>query len=386
MNRLHQYQRLDNNSMKILFIGKRHYTNRDALSERYGRIYQLPLHWSRQGLNVSLWLIDYHTHTGEVTSDDRLRVESTPIVSVNFLRRLANELLFTQSRHDLVVASGDCYIGLMARRIARRQRAHFVFDIYDKYDEFSGYRKTPWFDPFSTLIKSADARLFASSALMTALQRAPEDCLVPNGIDTTRFKPAGMETSRAAMDLPQGTLLVGYFGSMEPDRGVADLIDAVTLLRERGMAVHILLGGKALSDHSINREGVIYLGNVPYEKMPTALSACDLLAIPYRRSAFMDAGASNKIAEAIACRRPVVATRTPNLVDNFPEQALQLESVLAEPGNVESLAMSIVRQAEQRILVDMPPGMSWPEISTMALDRLATLDTSCTRQPDSRMS
>jgi len=45
----------------VLFIGKRFYTNRDALTERYGRIYQLPHLWAEDGVSTRLWLVDYKT-------------------------------------------------------------------------------------------------------------------------------------------------------------------------------------------------------------------------------------------------------------------------------------------------------------------------------------
>lgn len=38
--------------MNLLFIGKRHYTNRDALAERYGRIYQFPCSGLSSGQRV----------------------------------------------------------------------------------------------------------------------------------------------------------------------------------------------------------------------------------------------------------------------------------------------------------------------------------------------
>ena len=31
----------------ILFLGKRFYTNKDALQERFGRIFHLPMEWAR---------------------------------------------------------------------------------------------------------------------------------------------------------------------------------------------------------------------------------------------------------------------------------------------------------------------------------------------------
>lgn len=360
--------------MNILFIGKRFYTNRDALMERYGRIHQLPWHWSQEGHAATLWLVDYHTTDSVQCSDGSLQIISTPVRNLALFRHWISGAYRPKQPVNWVVASGDCYIGWLGLRVAQRLGARFAFDVYDKYDEFGGYIRPLGFDLFGHLLVHADVRLFASRGLMQNMQRTSVDCLVPNGLDAGRFQPLDMAASRTAMALPHDVLLVGYFGGMEPDRGVADLIDAVVLLRERGMAVELVLGGVAPPGLEVSRLGVRYLGNVPYEKMPMILAACDLLAIPYRRSAFMDAGASNKIAEAIACKRPIVATRTPNLLANFPHQAQQLTPLLATPGDVHSLARSIQLQSEERLLVEMPAGITWPQIARDLSQRLAQFD------------
>lgn len=369
--------------MSVLFIGKRFYTNRDALLEKYGRIYQLPWHWAQAGIPTKLWLVDYHTHVTAQKRDSALNIISTPVRTLALFKHWWSGEAAHGGETDIVIASGDCYIGWMGWRIARRLQARFVFDVYDKYDEFVGYHTPPGFNLFAHLLKNADIGLFASRALMDELKRSPTDCLVPNGLDAERFRPRDMQASRNAVGLPGNGLLVGYFGGMEPDRGVADLILAILSLREQGMDVQLVLGGKEASELDVRQPGILYLGNIPYDRMPYALAACDLLAVPYRRSPFMDAGSSNKIAEAIACGRPLVATRTPNLMSNFPAQAEQLGTLLAEPGAPGSLARSIRLQSEQRVLVNLPAGMEWQDIARDLAKHLALANNTKIEQGNS---
>jgi glycosyltransferase involved in cell wall biosynthesis len=353
--------------LSILFIGKRFYTNRDTLRERFGRIYQLPWHWAEAGISTRLWLIDYHTREIAAFKDRSLDVVSTPAFGVTSVRHLAIEAFGRTGltrRPELVVASGDCYIGLMAYHLAKKIGAHFVFDVYDKYDEFSGYRRFPWFDPFTFLLRHSDFRLFASQALMESAGYRPEhDFIVPNGVDTERFQPMDMRLSRRECGLPEESIFIGYFGSMEPERGIDDLISAVQHLRTEGLSIELLLGGKPRENMDLQQSGIRYVGNVPFDRMPAMLASCDLLSVPYRRSAVMDAGASNKIAEAMACRRPLVATRTPNLLANFPIQATLLNDLLAKPGDVSDIACVIRRQLAQRVIVDASHDMDWPTIA-----------------------
>lgn len=360
--------------MSILFIGKRFYTNRDAWRERYGRIYQLPWHWARFETPTRLWLIDYHTHENVAKDDGVLPVVSTPAISLSCARRAVREMLppAIAGTPRVVVASGDCYIGLFAYIVARCTGARFVFDVYDKYDEFAGYRRLPGFDPFGFLLRKADLRFFASRALMESLAAgdAP-DVIVPNGIDDQRFVPLDKMHSRHELGLPADVTYVGYFGGMDVARGIDDLIAAVAILRRDGRQIQVLLGGKSRPDLDLGQPEVRYLGDLPFDRMPTALASCDVLALPYRHSALLDMASSCKIAEYIASERPIVATRTPNFLSNFPRQSAELDDRLATPGDVAGIAASIEKQLASPRLVHMPAGMSWREIASETATRMS---------------
>lgn len=369
-------QQLSGDALNVLFIGKRFYTNRDALLDRFGRIYQLPMHWARKGANVNLWLVDYHgSEFSEAIDDHAMQVVATPVRRIAFARQLVRAFRTrTGDCPDIVVASGDCYVGLLGYLLARRHGARFVFDVYDKYDEFGAYVRLPGFDLFRFLLGKADACLFASHALMRRLAGEVKSALlVPNGIDTDRFRSQDQAPSRDALGLPRDATLVGYFGSMEPDRGINDLLDAVRLLRQEGMPVELLMAGRVHPSVDLSQPGVRYLGNLPYARIAQVIACCDVLALPYRRSPFMDVATSCKIAEYMASKRPIAATRTPLLLENFPAQALALDDLLAEPENPGSLAQSIRAQLTQRRLVDAPEGWSWQAIAADVGKLLAKL-------------
>lgn len=353
--------------MSILFIGKRFYTNRDAYSEKFGRIYQLPYYWSKN-TQTMLWLIDYHSPEKIQDIDHELKISSTPILSISFIITLL-KIIFIHRPHT-IVASGDCYIGLLSFILSKLCLSKFVFDIYDKYDEFDGYRNLGFKSLFNFLLKHANSTLFASQALITAYN-IPSSFLVINGIDTSQFRPLEKNYARKKFNLKERSILIGYFGSMEPDRGIEDLIQAVQLLNKEKLKISVILGGNPPKHFSLEQENVHYLGNIPFKDVPYALAACDILAIPYRRSPFMDAGASNKIAEAIACLRPIVATKSPNFIANFPEQAKQLKPYLAEPGNAQSLAQAIKLQLHDLKVVSQSDHIFWPHIAQNTLNHIS---------------
>jgi glycosyltransferase involved in cell wall biosynthesis len=351
--------------MRISFVGKRHYTNQDALSEGFGRIVQLPLAWSRTGHAVQLSLVDYHSHRPETAVFGDLPVNSFPLWSPASTLRLT--MAVQAFRPDVIVASGDCFIGLFALQLARRTGARFVFDVYDDYRTFGAYRAFLGWDALGFLCRSADAVSYASSVMAGSHGFESVAVLVPNGVDARFFRPIPRHAARAELGLAPEGVLIGYFGSMTPEHGVPVLIRAFTKLRERRPDARLLLCGRIEESVCIDVEGVVYRGLVEHRFIPWYMNACDVLTLPYLRGRFLDHASSCKIAEYLFCRRPIVATDTPNFVENFPSQARALGTLLVTPGDPEALAGAIGRQLEDPLVVEPPGDMTWTAIAERAL-------------------
>lgn len=315
--------------MAILFIGKRFYTNRDAYVEKYGRIYQLPYYWSKE-TSTSLWLIDYHTKEKIKDQHDNLNILSTPLFSAAFIFTIIKTMLV--QRPKTIVSSGDCYIGLLSYLIAKLCGAKFVFDIYDKYDTFDGYRNLGFKNLFHFLMKHADICLFASKKLKNDSEHiCKKTLLTPNGVDTNHFYPRDKNQSREFFNLDTDKIYIGYFGSMEIERGIDDLISAVKLLHEENSKICILLGGKKRDDLNLEYEFIHYLGNVPFKNVPIAMACCDVLTLPYRNSEFLDNASSCKIGEYSCMHIPIISTSSNSVKElTSTNQQLHLNNNIAE--------------------------------------------------------
>jgi glycosyltransferase involved in cell wall biosynthesis len=343
--------------MTILFVGKRFYTNRDAYRERFGRIYQLPYYWSKE-TKTHLWLVDYHSKEKIKDQHDSLKITSTPIFSLIFFLNVMNTLFV--NRPKIIVASGDCYIGLLSFILAKMCRAKFVFDVYDKYDSFTGYRNLCFKNLFHFLMKHADICLFASKKLKIDSENLCKSTLLtPNGVDTNLFYPRDKNQSREFFNLDMDKIYIGYFGSMEIERGIDDLISAVKLLHEENSKICILLGGKKRDDLNLEYEFIHYLGNVPFKNVPIAMACCDVLTLPYRNSEFLDNASSCKIGEYLSLQIPICATKTPNLCQNHETKQ---NIILAEQSNTRSLFSSIKNSLTITVKSNNNP-MNWKQIS-----------------------
>lgn len=351
--------------MSLLFIGKRFYTNRDAYTEKFGRIYQLPYYWSKEAL-TSLWLIDYYSKEKIHDKHESLNILSTPIFSLIFIFNILKIVLI--QRPKTIVASGDCYIGLFSFLIAKLCGAKFVFDIYDKYDAFSGYRNLGFKNLFHFLMMHADICLFASKKFKNDSEYiCKKTQLAPNGVDTNHFYPRDKNQSREYFNLDQNKVYIGYFGSMEIERGIDDLITAIKLLHEENNNICILLGGKKREDLNLDYEFIHYLGNVPFKDVPIAMACCDVLTLPYRNSEFLDNAASCKISEYISMKIPIFATPTIGIVNNFEIGSITYISFNDQIKEIQTKIESILNNHQYNL---SNKKSSWSEISKDTISQM----------------
>jgi glycosyltransferase involved in cell wall biosynthesis len=345
--------------MDVLFIGKRFYTNRDAYNEKFGRIYQIP-HYISQKKMTHLWLIDYHTQNTNISNDEQLEITTTPIFSLMFLYMIF-KMIF--KRPKLIIASGDCYIGLLGLALSRVIRSTFIFDVYDKYDTFAGYRNLFGINLYQLLLKKSDMCLFPSLKLLNDTNKiCQKTFFVPNGIDESLFYPKDKSQARQNFNLENNHLYIGYFGSMETERGIDDLIQATKVVRATGIDLKILIAGTKRIDLTLDDEFIHYLGNIPFNTVSTAMSCCDLLALPYRQSALMDHGSSCKIAEYLALNIPIVSTNSSNFSSNFNLSKTET-SMLSECSDPNSFAQAILNQLKNPYYFKAKDDRTWTYIN-----------------------
>lgn len=354
--------------MNITWLAKRYYTNKDALHERFGRVYQLPYYWAQSGETARLELLDYRGIRAQSLADGALDVVSTPVRSPCGMRDMVRRIAAHQS--DVIVASGDCFVGLIALSLARKTRARFVFDVYDDYRSFAGHRLFVGWDAYGYLLHHADLVFYASRAMAQEDVSSPSWHLAPNGVDPYLFRPIDMMQSRAKCRLAESARWIGYFGELNPERGTEDLIAAVGMLNARDPTVRLLLCGQKCKGLSLNAPWVEYRGSVLHADIPSYINACNMVALPYRRGRLIDMASSCKIAEYLLCRRPLAATNTPNFSTNFPKQKKELGAALCRSSDPKDLARAIDYQFSHGHVVSPPNQHTW---SAIAHDALAAI-------------
>jgi len=148
-----------------------------------------------------------------------------------------------------------------------------------------------------------------------------------------------------------------YHGTLTPLYGLELAIQAIAKLKDQipGLKLHIF-GNKSeagdlrkLAEQLGVCRNVIFTGRVPREEVPRYINQADVGILPTIRDVFIDFSFSNKLAEYVCTKTPVVATRLRSTLEYFPENAISY----FESGDVDGLASRILElyaEPHKRIL------------------------------------
>lgn len=364
-------------ALALTLICKRRYTNRDLMEDRFGRLYHLPVTLARLGHSVQVLCLDYRAGAGpSAMVAEGVEFRSVPVVRPDLVlgawRTMRDRS--TGRGHGVILASGDIHFGALADLAASRLGCPWVFDCYDDYRYFAAARVPGMRALFGRLVGAADAVIAAGPPLaerLTAL--GGRVTVIENGIDDRLFRP--LERAQCRADLGIGVLerVIGYFGSITPERGSRVLLDAFSILTAHNGPTRLLLAGHAAAPELLAVPGVDYRGLVGQSLIPQMIGACDVVVIPYLDDPMINATNACKISEYLACGVPVVASEVSDMASFFAATP----RCLTRPGDARALAQAIADQIDDPIRTPLPPGLTWRELGRRAeslLLRLVGLD------------
>jgi glycosyltransferase involved in cell wall biosynthesis len=195
--------------------------------------------------------------------------------------------------------------------------------------------------------------------------------VIPNGYDERLFKPIPAVKAREKLGLPLNKKILLSIGSLVNVKGHTYLISAMPLvLRKRKDVLLIIVGSgplKELLQRIIKNYGleghVILVGGRMHEEIPLWMNASDIFILPSLQEGF-----PTVIPEAMACGKPIVATK----VGGVPEVIASDElGTLVPPEDPELLSWAILeglnRKWDSTTILEHAKKYSWSKLAKQIL-------------------
>jgi len=169
--------------------------------------------------------------------------------------------------------------------------------------------------------------------------------VIPNGIDTGLFRPGPKTAAASELGLDPGRPRVLFAGNFLPVKGIEYLLQAMPAVLRRVPGCELVLLGarpgtgdreryvEAMRVSGV-RDAVTVVDRVAHERLPSWFRAADVFVLPSVHEGF-----GLVAAEALACGRPVVATRCGGPEDIVREGA----GFLTPVRDPEALADAVIR-------------------------------------------
>lgn len=295
-----------------------------------------------------------------------------------FLRRLREAFDF-----DVIDAHFAYPDGFGAAVLGRAFRRPVVITLRGSIVRLATY---PTHRPLLRFALRAAARVIAVSASLKAVAVGlglPADKIrvIPNGVDTERFRPMDRTAARARLGLPPHRTIVLSVGGLNPGKGQHRVVGLLPeLLRTRPDLLYVAVGGEHPGDSSrplierLVRERalgahVLLAGPRPHEEIPVWLAAADVVCLATRSE-----GWANTLLESLACGRPVVTTRVGGNAEIVTHDGL---GILVPPADDATLATGLLaalgRPWDADAMVRHARRHGWDQAARAVVDELGAV-------------
>jgi len=137
-----------------------------------------------------------------------------------------------------------------------------------------------------------------------------------SGVDVEHFRPRDAAELRHRLGL-EGKFVAFYHGNVQQNRGVAELVEAMDLLRDLSEVYLLVVGGghewstleRIKQEKRLAR--VILQPGVPYSEMPEWIAVADLCVAPLPDHPWWRVSSPLKLMEYLAMGKPVLLTEIP---------------------------------------------------------------------------
>ncbi len=328
--------------VRILVLSKRRYMNKDLLSDRYGRFYEIPNMLVRKGHDVKGIALSYRKSEDsfcqwrKFSGCEWLALSAIPWGALRYASLVKKAL--GPWKPDLIWSASDSIHAGLGVWMKRTLGCPLVIDLYDNFESY-GLNRIPGVTRLLRYAcRVADGLTTVSQSLKCyAAENYRVSCpmaVIGNGVPEEVFYPRDRRQSRSMLGLPLDAMLVGTAGAIMSNRGIEDLFRAFLMLAEKKKNVWLVYAGpRDATPARYVHERVVDLGVLSYDRIPFLFSALDVGVICNQDASFGKYCFPQKFYEMLACRLPVVAAATGDLAGMLRDYPVHTY----RPGNVQEL-------------------------------------------------
>jgi len=272
-----------------------------------------------------------------------------------YVRQIQPDILHIEEEHYSLVT-------FQAIRLAKKYNIKCLFvtnqNIYKKYPfPFS------WIEQYN--LENANYAIAGSNEIRKVLVRKGFDnkriSMIQLGADTKMFHK--MESTELRSKLQLEFFTIGYLGRFVKEKGVMDLLDAVSLIDND---FNLLLVGSGKLRQKIKEEGkrlgilkkIKIVDSVSSSQVPSYLNCMDCLVLPSRTTRKWKEQFGRVLTEAMSCEVPVIGSGSgeiPNVIDDcgliFREGDVDdLSTKIKLLINNKDLRIELAKKSRQRVL------------------------------------
>lgn len=276
---------------------------------------------------------------------------SSSIVPISEIPKIEKPIVWTL--HDMWAFTGGChYSGECTRYKQQCGRgpqlgSHTMNDI----SSFVWKRKVAsWKN--TNLVLVCPSKWLAECAKQSTLFKNRPIQVIPNGLDTSQFRPYDKIAARSHFSLPQDKKLIlfGAFNATTDKRkGFHLLKESLKIFSEEddGNNTDLVLFGNSQENEIFHLKMKTHsLGRIPDASLPLLYSAADVFIAPS-----LEENLSNTVMESMACGTPVAAFNIGGMQDMIDHKH---NGYLAEPFDCQDFAGGIIwilNDEDQRLLL-----------------------------------
>ena len=239
-------------------------------------------------------------------------------------------------------------------------------------------------DPISamhtrTVLHEADFLVTVSSDLRdkaVAMGASPEKSrAIVNGCDLSVFHVKDRTEARKKLHIESATEAVVYIGRMDVKKGLRELVEAAASIHGARPNLHVYMIGdgpdrliiqSAIQAHDAGSY-IHSLPGCPFDDVAVWMAAADLITLP----SYME-GCPNVILEALACGRPVVATKVGGIPEIMGDECGRLVPP-REPGALAQALAAVLDADWDSAAISAQRSRSWDAVAEEMLEIFESL-------------